>query len=148
MNVCIMNNVTHIYTHITYTHMHTQMQNANLLLPLRVTLTWRSQAACALSRHCEPMLANSWSRARNSQEDWSYLPDRGVGTRSPTWTRAGMRNGQWICTPENSRSPFTAGWTGGLVWDGLLTPRKNDSPYPHWGLCGLNSQPYGHEPKS
>ncbi len=33
-----------------------------------------------------------------------------------------MKDGQVICTPDNSRSPFEAGWTGGMVLDGLLTP--------------------------
>ena len=48
---------------------HRQMQNADsLAADYSVTCTWWSQDACALSRHCEPVLANSWSRTRYSQE--------------------------------------------------------------------------------
>ena len=54
----------------THSHTHTQMQKCKLYCcRITVTPTWRSQAACALSRHSEPVLANSCSRARNSQED-------------------------------------------------------------------------------
>ena len=46
-----------------------------------VTPTWHSQGAYALSRHYEPVpvQANSWSLARNSQEDWPRLLAYGCG---------------------------------------------------------------------
>ena len=60
--------------------MYNMQKNANSLAATYVvTRTWLSQDACALSRHCEPVQANSWSRARNSQEDWPYLSASGCG---------------------------------------------------------------------
>ncbi len=50
-------------------------------------------AACALSRHWEPMLANSWSWAK----DWPSLQVSCVGHQNQSLY---MRNDQWICTPE------------------------------------------------
>ncbi len=56
-----------------------------------------------------------------------------------------MKVGQVICTPENSRSPFAAGWTGGMVLDGLLTPHgggEKDDYTKSTGACwDLNSLP-------
>ncbi len=57
-----------------------------------VTVTWRSLAACALSRHYEPMLVDSWSRATSSQENWPSFPDN-----VPGWY---MNDDQWLTTPE------------------------------------------------
>ena len=50
-------------------HTHTNAKCKFSCCHYVVTRTWQSQDACALSRHCEPVQANSWSRARNSQED-------------------------------------------------------------------------------
>ena len=44
-----------------------------LLLLLAVMRTWQSQDVCALSRHSELCKQSSWSRARNSQENRSFL---------------------------------------------------------------------------
>ena len=71
----------------THTHTHTHTQNANakknansLAADNSVMRTWRSQDACALSRHYEPVLASSWSRARYSQESDHASQLLGVGT--------------------------------------------------------------------
>ncbi len=101
---------THTHTHAR-THTHTHTHKCKLYCCCwAVTLTRGSQPG----RLCikQPMLANSWSRVSNSQEDWPSLPDNII------WTQGS----QVICTPENSRSPFAARWTGGMVLDGLLTP--------------------------
>ena len=77
------------------------------------------QDACALSRHCEPAQANSWSRARNLQEDWPYLsacghPNSHLATRS--WQ---VRHGQWICTPAllGTHHSWVDWWPA--AWDGV-----------------------------
>ena len=59
------------------------------------------------------------TRRRTNQD--SQLMD--VGTRSPTWTLNWLTShGQWICTPENSRSPSQL---GGLVWEEDVEGQEN-----------------------
>ncbi len=75
--------------------------------------TWQSQDACALSRHCEPCKQNSWSRARNSQENRPFLTASGVGTQSPPWTiTVSLRKGLEFAPQQ---MPGTQSQLGGLV---------------------------------
>ncbi len=69
---------------ISFTHTYMQI----LLQLLAVMLTWQSQDACALSKHCEPCKQSSWTQARNSHENRPFLTASSVGTWSPTWTIA------------------------------------------------------------
>ncbi len=65
-----------IYIHKCITSIHIYIYRTCmqiLLQPLAVMCTWKSQDACALSRHCEPCKQSSWSQARNSQENRSFL---------------------------------------------------------------------------
>ena len=41
---------------------------------------------CLCTKQALTVLANSWSMARNSQEDQPSLLVSSVGTQSPTWT--------------------------------------------------------------
>ena len=72
----LLDNGTHT---CTYTHSHNK-KNANSLAAINTVMcTWHSQGACALSRHYEPVQANSWSPARSLQEDWPRLSAYGCG---------------------------------------------------------------------
>ncbi len=98
----------HACTHThTNTHTQTHMQKQIILLPLSGTLTWRSQAVCAFSRHSEPMLANSWRVTRRRTDHLS---------QAMVWAPKVPPEPRLIYVPICS-------WvSGGMVLDGLLTP--------------------------
>ena len=84
-----------IHTH-THIHTHTNAKKCKLYC-CHWAITHRHFRS-------EPILANSWSRASNSQrkKDWPSLPGNGVGTRSSTWSKAG--------TVERTRLGFIVYW--------------------------------------
>ncbi len=99
----------HAHAHTHKTHMHVHKKNANSILLV-------SRSTCALSRHWELMLANSWSQAKNSQEDLTISPSQWCGHRDPNVPHLNqsldMRNGQRICTPGSHLQPGKlVGWT-------------------------------------
>ena len=59
-----------------HTHTHTKCKCKLSSYQSTQPLEPDSQGACALSRHYEPVQANSWNRARNSKEDWPRLSAR------------------------------------------------------------------------
>ncbi len=88
-----------------------------------------------LSRHSEPMLANSWSRASNSQEDWPSLPCRQWCGHPKSHLNQGwyMKDGQVIYTPENSRSLWVDWWNG-VRWTSHMVVGKEDDYTKSTGL--------------
>ncbi len=73
---------TQPHTH-THTHTHTKINNkiANSLAAASYHAVHLAEPdVCALSRHCEPCKQSSWSRARNSQENRTFLTASGMGT--------------------------------------------------------------------
>jgi len=70
---------THTQTH-THTHTNTQAKQSKVLTALQSHATWSSQDASALSRHCEPAYATSWSWARNMLASFPGRRRNGLAT--------------------------------------------------------------------
>ncbi len=118
----------HNYNICTCTYIHTK--KCKLLLSGHTHLA-EPGCLCIIK---QVLWANA--RASNSQEDWPSLSDNVVGTRSLTWTK---KDGQVICTPDNSRSPFAAEWTGGMVSDTWISHTKlNGGGKRGWWLHQIN----------
>ncbi len=90
----------------------------------------------ARSRHCEPWKQNSWSWARNSQENRPFLTVRGVGTRSPTWTIAGSWEKALNLHPSKCQVP-NHNWVD--WWDACALSRHCE-PYKQAKLLEPASQ--------
>ena len=114
-----------------------------LKLSCWVTLTWQSQAACARRRHYEPVQANSWSQARNSQED--QLPSHSKWCGHPKSHLDHCCSARRSCNlhPSLCQVPIHS-WVHGLV--GVVGGRKRRMVNVHLPVVGLDPMTQGQAP--
>ena len=108
----------------------TQMQNANSLATASGYRTWQSKDACALSRHCEPLIAGEqafphsrWCGHPKSHLDHcgfmrkglEFAPQQMPGTQSQLGGLVGLVGGRWK-----------------IAWVGLWGPQSLSQGHNHY----------------